>query len=77
MAGTHAAGLRASLVDIEAGTTEHDVKVETIDTDRRVVLDAQVDVLLDTEAKVAGVREVVFAQLVLLDLCVRQTNSRN
>ena len=33
-----------------------------------VVLDAQVDVLLDAEAKVAGVGEVVLAQLVLTHL---------
>lgn len=34
----------------------------------RVVLDAQVDVLADTEAEVAGLGEVALAELVLLDL---------
>jgi hypothetical protein len=34
----------------------------------RVVLDAQVDVLADTEAEVAGLGEVLLAELVLLDL---------
>jgi len=44
------------------------VEVHAIDTDRRVVLDAQVDVLRDTEAEVAGLGEVALPQLVLLDL---------
>jgi hypothetical protein len=34
----------------------------------RVVLDAQVDVLADTETEVAGLAEVALAELVLLDL---------
>lgn len=44
------------------------VEVHTVDTDRRVILDPQVDVLVDTETKVAGLREVALPQLVLLDL---------
>lgn len=45
-----------------------DVEVHAVDTDRRVVLDAQVDVLGDTETEVAGGGEVALAELVLLDL---------
>lgn len=45
-----------------------DVEVHAVDTDRRVVLDAQVDVLGDTETEVAGLGEVALAELVLLDL---------
>lgn len=45
-----------------------DVEVHSVDTDRRVVLDAQVDVLGDTETEVAGLGEVALPQLVLLDL---------
>ena len=45
-----------------------DVEVHSVDTDRRVVLDAQVDVLGDTETEVAGLGEVALAELVLLDL---------
>lgn len=44
------------------------VEVHAVDTDTRVVLDAQVDVLGDTETEVAGLREVALAELVLLDL---------
>lgn len=44
------------------------VEVHAVDTDTRVVLDAKVDVLADTEAEVAGLAEVALAQLVLLDL---------
>lgn len=49
-------------------SAQHDVEVHAVDTNAWVVLDAQVDVLLDAEAKVAGVREVVLAQLVLTHL---------
>ena len=45
-----------------------DVEVHAVDTDRRVVLDAQVDVLGDTETEVASLGEVALAELVLLDL---------
>jgi hypothetical protein len=44
------------------------VEVHSIDTDTRVVLDTQVDVLADTEAEVAGLGEVALPQLVFLDL---------
>ena len=44
------------------------VKVHAVDTDRRVVLDTQVDVLADTKAEVTGLREVSLPQLVFLDL---------
>jgi hypothetical protein len=41
-----------------------DVEVHAVDADRRVVLDAQVDVLGDTETEVAGLGEVALAELV-------------
>lgn len=44
------------------------VEVHAVDTNTRVVLDAKVDVLADTEAEVAGLAEVALAELVLLDL---------
>lgn len=44
------------------------VEVHAVDTDTGVVLDAEIDVLADTEPKVAGLAEVALAQLVLLDL---------
>ena len=54
---------RASSCNLHA-----DVEVHAVDTDRWVVLDAQVDVLRDTETEVAGLGEVALPQLVLLDL---------
>merc|ERR1719247_2004497 len=60
---------RAPLRDPHAARPLHDdVKVHAVDASRRVVLEAKVDVLHDTEAKVARRREVLLAQLVLLDL---------
>lgn len=44
------------------------VEVHSVDTDRWVVLDAEIDVLRDTETEVASLREVALAELVLLDL---------
>ena len=44
------------------------VEVHAVDTDTGVVLDAEIDVLADTEAEVAGLGEVALAELILLDL---------
>lgn len=44
------------------------VEVHAVDTDTGVVLDAEINVLGDTEAEVAGLAEVALAKLVLLDL---------
>lgn len=44
------------------------VEVHSVNTDTWVVLDAQIDVLGDTETEVASLREVALAKLVLLDL---------
>lgn len=45
-----------------------DVEIHAEDTNARVVPGTEIDVLLDTEAKVAGLGEVAAAELVLLDL---------
>lgn len=44
------------------------VEVHAIDTNRRVVLDTEINVFADTEAEVASLREVALAELVFLDL---------
>jgi hypothetical protein len=44
------------------------VKVHPVDTNSRIVLDAQIDVLADTEAKVASLRKVLLSQFIFLDL---------
>lgn len=46
----------------------HHVEVQSVDADAGVVLDSQVDVLLDAEAEVSSVGEVVLPQLVLTHL---------
>lgn len=48
--------------------THNHVEVHAEDTNVRVVAGTEIDVLLDTEAKVAGLGEVPAAELVLLDL---------
>ena len=44
------------------------VEVHAVNTNARVVLDTQVNVLADTEAEVAGLGEVPLPQFVFLDL---------
>merc|ERR1719249_477411 len=62
------ANLGSPVSHIHAGPAEDDKEVHTIDTNARVILDSQVNVLLDAEAKVAVVGEVLLPQLVLLNL---------
>ena len=44
------------------------VEVHPVDTNSRIVLDSQIDVLADTESKIAGFRKILFLQLIFLDL---------
>lgn len=44
------------------------VEVHAVDTDARVVFDAQIDVLADPKAKVPRLGEIPFPQFVFLDL---------
>ena len=43
------------------------IEVHSVDTNGRIVLDAQIDVLADAKPKVPRRRKVALAQLVLLD----------
>lgn len=58
----------AAAGDAVTGAGHADVEVHAVDTDRGVVLDAEIDVLADAEAEVAGLGEVALAELILLDL---------
>merc|ERR1719462_720824 len=60
--------LSSPVSDVHARPAEDDKEVHTVDTNAWVVLDSQVNVLLDAEAKVAIVGEVLLPQLVLLHL---------
>jgi len=68
VAGTDSADTPSSLGDTLTWTGHDAVKVHAVDTDARIVLDAQIDVFVDTEAEVAALREVSLFQLVFLDL---------
>ena len=46
----------------------HDEEVHTKDTDTGVISSTKIDVFLDTESKVSGLREVPLSEFVLLDL---------
>ncbi len=61
-------GLASAVPNVHAGPPQHHVEVHAVDSDTGVVLDAQVDVLLDAEPKVAVFAEVVAPELVLTDL---------
>lgn len=49
-------------------TSKYNVEVKTVDTDGRIILDTQVNVFLNTKAKVPSGREVVSPQLIFSDL---------
>lgn len=67
VAGTNG-GLHATAASDALTRSGHAaVKVHAVDTNGRVVLDAEIDVLGDTEAEVTSLGEVTLAQLVLLD----------
>merc|ERR1712066_457221 len=64
--GTNAAHLLPPVPHVHARPSKDHIEVHTVDANSRVVLDTQVDVLSNTEAKVSIVREVFLSQLVLL-----------
>ena len=66
--GTDLGLATAATADALTGAGHADVEVHAVDTDTGVVLDAEIDVLGDTETEVAGLGEVALAQLILLDL---------
>lgn len=68
MAGTDAALRSAAAGDTLTRSGHAAVEVHAVDTDGGVVLDTKIDVLADTEAKVASLGEVALAEFVLLDL---------
>lgn len=68
MGGTDSALGATAAGDTLTGAGHAAVEVHAVDTDTGVVLDAEIDVLGDTEAEVAGLGEVALAELVLLDL---------
>merc|ERR1719462_842087 len=65
---TNLANLGSPVSNVHAWPAEHDKEVHAVNANAWVILDSQVNVLLDAEAKVAVVGEVLLPQLVLLNL---------
>lgn len=68
MLGSHSALASPTEANSASGSLEDDVEVHTEDTGEGVVLDAQIDVLLDAEAEVSSIREVLLLEFSVLDL---------
>lgn len=68
VAVANASALALAVCDALTAATEDHVEVHTVNASGGVVLDTEIDVLADTEAEGASVREVVALQLKLLDL---------
>lgn len=66
--GAELAGGMTTTGDTASGTLKDDEEVHTVDTNGGIVLDTKIDVLLDTETKVTGGREVLGEEFVLLNL---------
>lgn len=76
MLETNFAGLSSTMDYIEAWATQYNVEIKTIDTNRWIVFDAQVNVFLDTETEVARFREIVASQFVFTNLFERKHKNR-
>lgn len=69
LVGSSDSGLAAAALGNTLSRTGHaGVEVHSVNSDSRVVLDTEIDVLADSETEVASLREVALAELVLLDL---------
>ena len=52
---------------MKASHLQVNVEIHAVDTNTRVVLDTQINVLTNTKSKVTSIREVPLSQLVFLD----------
>jgi hypothetical protein len=58
----------ATLRNTLTGSGHAAVEVHSVNTNRRVVLDTEIDVFADTEAEITSLREVALSEFVFLDL---------
>merc|ERR1719228_1202799 len=65
---SNTSSLATSVADVHAGSSHYHVEVHTIDTDAWIILDAKINVFLDTKSKVSILGEVLPSQFVLLNL---------
>ena len=68
MGASHLALAELAVLDAATRTGQVHVEVHAVNASARVILDAKVDMLGDSEAEAAVAREVLLPQLVLLDL---------
>merc|ERR1712189_113829 len=68
MVGSNRALLFSSLIDVVTGASQDHVKVQTVNTDARIIFDAKIDMFLKAEAEGSHVGKAILAQLVLNDL---------
>lgn len=68
MASANSALAATTAGDTLTRTGHAAVEVHTVDTNGGIVLDAEIDVLVDTEAEVTSLAEIALAELVFLDL---------
>lgn len=68
MAESNTALPSAFVAHAVAWSAKYNIEVHAIDTNSRVILDAQVNVFLDTKSKVPGLGEIPLAQFVLTNL---------
>ena len=68
MLGSNSGLASSSETDSASWSFEDDVEVHAENTGEGVVLNTQIDVLLNTESETAGVGEVDFSELSVLDL---------
>ena len=59
---------QSSQVIVERNYSHAGEEIHSIDTDRWVVLDAEIDVFADTETEVPRLREIALPELIFLDL---------
>lgn len=59
--------LSLALTDTTTRAAHMNVEVHTVDTSRRIIFHAKIDVLADAEAEVASLGEILVAKFVLLN----------
>ena len=62
----------AAMTEKLAWSIEYHIKVHAVDSYSRIILDAQINVFLDTKSKVSSFTEVPTTQLVFLHLKNRE-----
>lgn len=68
MMSSNASSFGLLLGNLHASTSHADVKVHSINTDGRVVLDSQINVFLNTKSKVSSFGKVAILEFVFFDL---------